>query len=154
MSDLPGTLTLYWYLDGYLSEATTRTWKTIQVSPGEHVSLEVLDTADPPQSVYPGRMMLQWEAVNAAGQYRIEEYVSGVWTTRRTVLSSYDEVMRHMTRYLEDETTHQFRVVPVGTNANDGTEKNFSALMVRRPDVADLVGTYSAVTGRLTWAAA
>jgi hypothetical protein len=59
-----------------------------------------------------------------------------------------------LTRVLEDQAQHQFRVTPVGSNGNAGAAKNFAVLMTRIPDPPSVSYSYDAGTGAVTIAAA
>lgn len=118
-----------------VGDITTVESLTVSLQPGESLVLEVLDEAgQQPATAFPNRFTLGWKPVAAAREYRVEEYVSGSWTARKVVPEDGSAFYRWESRHLEDDTTHQFRVVPVGTNGNDGTPLSFSALMVRYPD--------------------
>jgi hypothetical protein len=128
--------TAYKWRDGILVGTTTGTTWELSVSPGETVEIAVFDDAVSVQgNVYPGRMVIQWAEVTTAAQYRIEEYVVDTWTLRESRLSHGDgRRYEYTARFLEDETTHQFRVVPVSAAGIDGTPEYFLQLMCRRPD--------------------
>jgi len=55
---------------------------------------------------------------------------------------------------LADDTTHYWRVIALDTAGNAGLEHNFTALIVRHPDVPSVSYAYSAVTGKVTLTAA
>lgn len=156
-SDLGGTPTFYVYIDGILAFSTTNTFYTLTLEPGEGVQFEVLDSATTePQPAYPGRMTFAWYApAETVLRYRVEEYVDAVWTTIVSIVPALGQYyFRYTTRYLEDQTTHQFRVIPVGENEADGTAVYFAIPMIRRPDKPDVTFTYSQITGDATVAQA
>ena len=72
------------------------------------------------------------------------------WTERARVRHRETAYMQWMTRWLEDETSHQFRVVPVGTNGNEGTARTLTCLMVRNPTPPDVDYAYSNSTNKVT----
>ena len=129
--------TFYVYLDGTLIETTQRAQSVINVEPNVQFILEVLDSpTDTPVVVYPSRWWLNWgPSSGAVDHYRVEEFVSAAWVLRAKVPHSGRSAYRWLTRHLEDVTTHQFRIVPVGTNGNQGTAATITGLMVRQPDV-------------------
>lgn len=135
-----------------VGEETTAEQLDVTLQAGESLVIEVLDDADEePSTGFPGRITLGWGPVEPASsirEYKVQEYVSAVWTTRKLVTEDGSPFYRFESRYLEDDTTHQFRVIPVGVNGNDGTALSFSALMVRHPDqpIAD-----SALDSRFTY---
>jgi hypothetical protein len=137
-SDLGGTPEYYLYVDGILVERTTRPWKQITLTPGEQVQFEVLDDgATLPQAAHPGRLTLAWYADPdaPAERYRLDEYTDGEWVAGQVAIPAVGQTyFRMVTRYLEDNTTHQLRVVPVASNGEEGTPWLVTVKMVRRPD--------------------
>ncbi len=152
-----GAGTTYWiYLDGMLLEADSPTTSMVVVLDGSNaLELEVLDVepleTDP---VYPNRARFAWYGVTGAVEYRVEEYVSAAWTERKTFASEDADFFAFESRVLEDATTHQFRVIPIGADTNEGTALTFSVLMVRRPDPPVVSYTYASGTGKVTIASA
>ena len=147
----------FWiYLNGSLIESNSPTTSMIVVlDSGGLAELEVLDAAvsdDDP--TYPARTRIAWYAVDGAAQYRVEEYVSGDWTERKTFRSEDADFFVFESRILEDSTSHQFRVVPIGADANEGTPLSWTILMVRRPDPPNVTFSYSSGTGEVTIASA
>jgi len=147
--------TFYVYRDGVLIATTKQRSMMFSGQAGEQVVVEVLDDADGiPVAAYPGRVWLRWKPSTDTAKYRVEEYVGAAWTARASIL--HDGRLRYTfrTRYLEDSTTHLFRVVPVGENGNDGTPKTWSVLCIRHPDVPDASYSYASGTGLVTITAA
>lgn len=135
-------------LDGYFAF-------TLTGMPGDSLQFEVLDKAcSIPSLAFPGRATLNWRAQTDATEYRVEEYVSAAWTERQVIPANGSGSYVWQSRWLEDETTHQFRVVPVNSAGNDGTPLAFSMLLVRIPDVPRVTYTYNATTDKVTIAAA
>ncbi len=154
-SDLGGTPTFYIYADGILIDSTTRTWREVGVEAGEQIQFEVLDDVNAtPVTAYPGRLFMTWVPVANDQSYRVEEFVSAAWVVRTTIQVGVETYFSFTSRYLEDVTTHQFRVIPVGTNEEDGSARPFTALMVRRPDRAEMALTYASGTAKVTVSAA
>lgn len=147
-SDLGGTPTFYLYLDGLLLGSTTRTWKQLTVAPGEQVQFEVLDSPSAvPEAAYPGRGLLTWLPSTGAKKYRIDEHVASAWTQRALVTPIIGQTwFSWQSRFLEDGQAHQFRVVPLGDNSLEGTARNFTIDMVRRPDPPSFTAAWSAGT--------
>ncbi len=101
---------------------------------GESVFIEVLDKAcSVPSIAFSGRMRINWQAVVGASTYRVEEFVAAVWTARQTITDRGEGAFEFVTRFLEDVTTHQFRVIPIDAAGNEGTAISFTSLMVRHP---------------------
>jgi hypothetical protein len=143
--------TYYVYKDGRIVGTTKDTQMIFTVEPGEALVIEVLDDEDAePQTAYPGRLMLRWYQSPATDYYLVQEYYGGSWVTRKKVADLGQGYFAWQTRFLEDSTVHQFRIVPVGTNGNEGTAKTFSVLMVRHPDVPDVDYSYSDTTNKVT----
>jgi len=147
--------TYYVRRDGELIATTSQTAMFFFVESGESLSLEVLDDADEVAAAgYPGRITLTWGDVAATDHYRVEEYVAAAWTLRTTVTDDGSKYFTWNSRYLEDCTTHQFRIIPVGTNGNQGTALTLTVLMVRHPDVPDVTYSYDSGDAKVTIAAA
>lgn len=125
------------YLWGELYAITASSFLDVHVNSGENVIVEVLDNDhEVPTKIYPPWVTLRWfeSASQDVNYYLIEEFVASVWTERKKV---YDEGQGYFTwrsRQLEDETTHQFRITPIGVNGNAGTASIHSYFMVRNPD--------------------
>jgi hypothetical protein len=138
----------YESLDGYFAF-------TVNIMPGDSDSFEVLDkSCSIPALAFPGRATLNWRAKTDANKYRIEEYVSAAWTERITINSNGSGSYVWTSRYLEDVTTHQFRIIPIDASGNDGTALTFSMYLARVPDVPLVTYTYDSGTGKVTIAAA
>lgn len=141
----------YVYQDGRLVDVTTAASGTFNVPAGESLVLEVLD--DPnikPEAAFPGKLTLGWYPVPDTKAYRIDEYLSGEWKEQKRISETGQGFYQWKTRWLEDSQTHQFRIVPIGTNGNAGTPLTFSVLMVRHPDPPDVNFSYSADTQTVT----
>lgn len=127
----------------------------ISVPPGDHPFLEILDDdRAAPSPAFPGRLTLHWLAVAGVSSYRIEEYVSSVWTTRDTVTANGQRSFTWLSRWLEDGQTHQFRITPIDAAGNAGTALTLSAKMVRHPDAPAVAYSHTTATTKLTIAAA
>lgn len=143
--------TFFIYRDGILVNTTNQTYFSFLVKGGDSPVIEIKDSAtDIPKEGFPGRLILTWFSTPATSHYRIEEFVNAVWTFRQNVSEDGRGYYKWQTRFLEDEASHQFRIIPVGTNENDGTIESFVVLMVRHPDVPDVNYTYSDSTKKLT----
>ncbi len=148
-SDLPEPM-FYIYLDGVLIAETQQTEYDIAVNLDEVSLIEILDDPDtPPMQVFPGKARLGWFFVKGTDYYRVDEYINEAWIERRR-LPENNGYLRWESRFLEDGQTHLFQVVPVGTDGNEGTPKQFAVLMVRRPDVPDVEYTHDDETGNIT----
>jgi len=101
-------------------------------------------------ATYPGRMTLRWYEVTNASYYLIEEYVDAVWTVRARVPEDGRWVYNWQSRYLEDATTHEFRISAVDTAGNASAVVAFSELLVRRPDPPQVEYSYDEGTKKVT----
>ncbi len=154
-SDLP-TPTFYIYRDGVALTpgGTTETELIVPVLSGESAIIEVLDDAGAlPERVFSGRATLGWHPSTGAEKYRVEEYVASVWVLRQTVFETGRGWYTWQSEVLADSSAHQFRAVPVGGNGVDGMPIAFDLYMVRHPDPAEAVQSYSPGTGELTFSA-
>jgi hypothetical protein len=151
-SDATPAVTFYVYRDGVLIATTTATQWDLTVPPGTSPVIEVLDTADPPEKAYPGRIVLTWYSVAGTSSYKVQEYITTIWVDRDQVTDDGRGYFVWTSRWLEDSTTHQFRIVPAGTNGNDGTPQELDVLMVRHPDdpTPTLTNSYSDTTHAVT----
>jgi len=154
-SDLGGSPTFYVYRDGALISTQTEASIEIFVAVGESVHLEVFD-AEPaitPQP-FPTRLLVQWRDVPGATHYRIERYISAVWTTVGSVPEDGLSLYQWESDVLADDTSHDLRVVVVDTNGNESTATTLSALLVRHPDAPVWSSTYASGTKKITITAA
>ena len=146
--------TFYVYVNGKLYATTDQENIIITISPGEtseNVYVEIFDSAgETPAEVFPGRLTLHWKASSNTDYYRIDECVDASWVERARVYDSGEEYFSWKTRFLEDVTEHTFRLVPLGTNGNEGGELILVCLMVRYPDQPELELTYSDATHKVT----
>jgi len=149
-SDLGGAPTFYIYVDGILVAQTTATEFTLAVNPDETYVVEILDDADAePMQRFPGKARLGWFFVEGVDYYRVDEYIGDAWV-ERIRMPDNDGYMKWESRFLEDGQIHLFRITPVGTDDNEGTAKEFSVLIVRRPDSPDVNFSHSTETQKLT----
>lgn len=147
--------TYYLYQDGQLIAVTQQAWRYVVVASSERFLFEVLDDAEATPTVgYPGRVNVTWTSVEGAYGYSVQEYVDGGWPQRQKIKDNGEAWFSFQSRYLEDVTTHQFRVVPEFGEGIEGRPLNFTVLMVRRPDGPDLTYTYDDETHKVTIAAA
>lgn len=120
----------------------------VVVPEGESPFLEVLDNADAiPAIAFPGRFTLVWDRTESSDRYSyaIEQYSDGAWTTLDTILDDGRLAYWWQTGWLADCTVHNFRIVPIDTAGNRGSEINYAVEMVRHPDVPNVTITPSGV---------
>lgn len=143
--------TYYMYRDGIYLGSTKRTFAYLPVRSGELFEFEVLDSSsEQPESDLPGIMVLTWEPGENVSYYRVDQWVDSAWSVVAKVYETGLGIYKYVTGYLADETVHVFRIVPVGTNGSDGTAKDFSARMVRKPDKPDVGYALNPATGVVT----
>jgi len=141
----------YVYRNGLLAGITNHTSMSFEVAAGERLDIEVFDDADAiPGRTYPGRLRLGWQAADGAIAYRVEEFVDTAWVTRRRILETGRGYYIYETRWLDDETEYNWRVVSESAYGVDGGTLEFTGLMVRTPDRAELGWSYDSETGRVT----
>lgn len=158
-SDLGGSPTFYIYQDGILIAETEATQYTITIEAGAHYQIEILDSeTETPAQAFPGYATLTWDRALGTGstyfdnaaKYRIDEYVSSAWVERVTIDDQGEGFFEWTSRFLEDQTTHQFRIVPIGANGIEGRAVTKSIAMVRRPDKPTATCTYNDPAGTVS----
>jgi len=146
-----GSADLYYvYVDGVLAATTSQTWYDLTVGVGQSPMVDVLDdSAATPDETFPAGITLAWYSVGGGvAQYRIDKYIDGQWVEQATVSDAWYQVWRSGT--LADDTDHQYRIVPIGTNGNEGTAVEYIALVVRNPDPPAVTMAYDAGDGTVT----
>lgn len=107
----------------------------ITASDGEFPFVEILDQEGAlPSLAYPGHITLHWSGVSGSASYRVEEFFLASWKLRQIVSDNGQGAFTWLSRWLEDETQHQFRVIPMDIAGNLGTPLPLSVTMVRHPD--------------------
>lgn len=153
-SDLGGTPTFFIYVDGKLVSEQQHTDYIVYLSAGHSPHIMILDALDAEHiERFPGRIMAQWSDTAATDHYRLEEFISAAWVLRAKIPDLGESLFKWFTRYLEDVATHQIRLIPVGTNGNQGTAISVGILMVRFPDIPDVSYTYNSGDAKVTIAA-
>lgn len=128
---------------------------TFSVAPGESPVIEVTDDGSAPARVFPRRVLLTWFGTDPdVDHYRVDKKVSGSWEEKGRVRRRDGVYYDWRSAWLADDTVHEFRVVPVGKNGNDGPALTWSVLMVGYPDPPDVSYDYDAGTGKVTISAA
>ena len=140
--------TFYVYVDAKMVNTTKATSQEFHVEPDDFPAIEILDNpSTEPQYARSSRETLAWYAHSLAESYRIDELVSDVWTERATIFDAGEGFFVWVSRPLEDMTQHEFRVVPIGTDGNDGqTPARIFVPMIRLPDVPNVAYTYNGAT--------
>jgi len=140
---------------GRLIATTTDTSIVVALEAGARLVVEVREAAYTkiPRG-YPRQITLFWFRVTATSYYLVEEYVVDTWTARARVYDTGAGSFRYVTRYLDDETSYQWRVTPVGTNGNSGTAKAWTVLVVGYPDPVAATLAHDDETVKVTISAA
>ncbi len=139
-------------INGVNQGTTTATSWLVQ--PGDQIDVSDLVGTEP-QVNYPKRVTLQWTAVNGTvDHYRVDRWDGAAWEVMRNITHQSDQVYyQYITGDLADDTDYLYRITPVNAGGLDGTPREFSFLMVRRPDVPAVTCNYDQTTGNLTIAA-
>lgn len=151
----PAWSTLYWYVDGRLvSVGQFPRDRIFSLYPGQSAQVEVLDTTVAPADAYTGEVLIQWYAVAGAVRYFVRQWDGAEWIDKQVIVSQGEEVLNHLTEWLDDDTEYSFRVVPVNDENIEGSPLEFTFTVVRRPDAPDSRCVYDAATQRVTVSAA
>lgn len=144
------TPTFYIYLDGNLIDITKETEYELGININENYILEILDSLSvPPMQVFPGKIKLNWFSSTDVNYYKVEEYIVDTWVTFKRI-NDNGGYLEFDSRFLEDSQNHIFRILPLGTNGNEGTAKQFTILCVRHPDIPDVSYSYDNGTAKIT----
>lgn len=134
-SSILSNVTFRIFRDGQLQLETRNTSAIFYVESGESPIFEIFDTpCGTPSESFPGTSLITWYAIPDTELYRVEEFISAVWTLRRKIKDLGRTYFSFRTRWLEDVTLHNFRVIAVGNNGNNSTAKLVDVFMVRHPD--------------------
>lgn len=117
------------------------------------------DTAAAPDG-YPDHVTLGWYAADGPASsaltdyYRVDQYDGAEWNEVGRVPDTGAGYFTWASGTLADDTTHTFRVVPIGRNGNAGTAVTFAMLVVRYPDPPNVTYAFNAGAGTVTITAA
>ena len=123
---------------------------TVSIDRGEFPIIEILDGEEFGTLAYPGRFTLGWEAVENTLHYLVQEFVDAAFVTRQRIRETGIGYYSWESRFLEDDTEHNFQIVPVGLNGVTGIELEFTRFMRRHPDPPDTTIVYDDGTGKIT----
>jgi len=140
----------YWYENGIFVGTNTTGQRKFVVLPSQQSRIEVFDDPDDmPEGGYPSQSLLAWDSVNGAQEYRIEKWDGASWETKGVRQQTNKPHYQYVTEILADDTLHRFQVIPV-SNGNDGLEREYSFLMIRRPDAPTIISeTYDEFGAKL-----
>ena len=141
------------YRNGRRMRPTKTNRNHVTLGDGETAVVEVRDDALAPSLAYSPQGELVWSASTNVDYYRIEEFVASEWVVRARVRDTGAPRYSWLTRALDDVTTHQFRLTPIGKDGNAGPTRTVTALMIRHPDVPKVTRAYSDATKKVTFAA-
>ena len=145
------TFYIYNRSEGALIAQTTETALVISLAPGEAPVIEVREDAyDTIPRGYPSRLLLFWYAGVAVKYYRIEEYVGAAGVARARIYDRGEGHYQYRTRALTDAAAYSWRIIPVGTNGNDGTAVTWTGTLVTYPLPPQVTYGYSDITGAVT----
>lgn len=140
------------FVNGVHVDTTQATELRIYVPEGETPPIDVIDDPDEePEVVRSSRLTLGWSQSSDVDHYRVERFISSTWTEIGRVKETGDSAYSFRTPVLDDDTTHQLRVVPVGSNGLDGTAQQFNDFkVIRHPDVPDVAFLFDDGTAKVT----
>ena len=141
------------YRNGRHVRTTITNQDHVTLGDSETVVVEVRDDASAPSLAFSPQGELTWSASTNVDYYRIEEFVASEWVVRARVKDTGAPRYSWLTRALDDVTTHQFRLTPIGKDGNAGATSTVTALMIRHPDVPKVTRIYSDATKKVTFAA-
>ena len=118
----------------------------IPVGVGQSPFIEVLDYVGSPHPAFPGAFTLHWRAwAGGAASYLVQQQNGMTWTTLATINDDpTSENYLFTTSWLADETSYTFQIVPVDAFGNQGTALQFTATMIRCPDIPSVSYAYAA----------
>lgn len=130
-------------LTGYSTLSNTN----LALDDEEPPPLEIIDSADtstPECLTYPPFSVLQWRGNADASYYIVQQYVGSTWTTYgEPTVENGAGYYKVSTGPLADVTTHNWRVLPVDSEGNQGDPVTFEIFMVRNPAPPRITCTYS-----------
>lgn len=101
---------------------------------GEFPHVEVIDDGSAPTPVNAARLVLRFDGVANAKSYRIERF-DGMWTIEHRMLhDARTGPYVYRTEPVEAGVTAQYRIIPEGTNGEDGTAVVLDKSVIRHPD--------------------
>ena len=136
-SNLFPPATFWLWLNGELIGTTSAYEYVVAVPVDGQAEFFVFDNADErPPRFYPNRLDVYWPGATGAVQYRVEQFVGAEWVKigARVLVNGNNVSFEFESPKLDNEASHQFRVIAVAENENETTVLDKTALMVRRPD--------------------
>lgn len=152
-TSLGGTPDFFIYRDADLIKTTTLTSYRVTVADGEAPVFSIFDVATDRPAGNSARAYLQWLYPQAGDvdYWKVEEWVDAAWVERKRITAKTSKLIYEFwSRTLEDSTSHQFRITPVGINKNPGDATSFTLFMIRTPDPPDVAYSYNGGTKLIT----
>lgn len=142
----------YVWRDGVMIDVTYSKQVRIWAEDDEDGSIVdvFVQATDTPTTVRSSRFVLRWAGLVDTVHYRIERYEDAAWVLRETIPDHGGLEYVYRSDGLDDDVTHQFRVLPVGTNRLTGTPVNLSKHAVRNPYRPNHAMAYNDGAGTLT----
>jgi hypothetical protein len=143
-------------VDGVLVETSTRTWRQLDVLPGQTVSFWVTDDANelPPIGL-PSTAWITWDESESdeSVRYEVDQWIEGQWVARGIVMDLGEPWFRWQSGVLPDGVETRFRVRAVDGNGIEGLPIEIGILMVRVPDRLNVAATWNAeaATASVAW---
>jgi len=150
--DDEGAGTIYYvYVNGYRAAITQATEYVLPLEYGGQAVVSVF-TADMGETfeVFPPYFTLEWACSTGTDYYKVEQYVDSAWVEIARFYDDGRSNFKYQTEKLADCVVHKLRVTAVGTNGNSSTLNEYSALMVRHPDIPDVKYSFNADTYKIT----
>lgn len=96
--------------------------------------LEILNAGDPVENLlFPPRFTLQWRGLQNATAYIVEQFLSGSFKEVANIMENATGYYKWKSNALADGDLHQFRVIAVDVQNNEGTPITFSSDIDRNP---------------------
>lgn len=142
----------YVWADGRYRLTTYQTQVYIlSESDADRLIIDVFDSPDDrPDTVRSTRFEIRWGGTAATQEYRVEQYIDSSWVVQAIVEDNGGDDYSFWSDPLDDSTTHQFRVTPIGINGLDGTALTVSKKMVRQPSESNHDVAFDDGDGTLT----
>ncbi|HEX4793719.1 MAG TPA: hypothetical protein VH370_08010 [Humisphaera sp.] len=148
-SDLSGA-TFYVYRDGQLLRTTTANHFSCRIDPDTAPVFEVFDDPSTAPAALPRSLLLFWYRSDATDYYRIDQYDGSAWNFVTRIPDDGRSTYLWTSPNQPDGQVAQFRIVPVGTNGNEGTPTTIARLIVAHPLPPQVSYSYDAGTGKVT----
>ena len=147
-SDQTSPLYAIWF-QGRVISRQYEAFCMIEATGEPHVEIDDESSPAIDQKTYPGRAVLQWFGVSGADYYKVEQNTGSWVEVDRRYHEDGTGYFWYESDWLNDITTHSFRVSAIDTAGNAGTAVTFSMTIARNPSPPTPTLTYAAGTGLL-----